>query len=187
MITVHGRLTNHRTAHEALAALCHGFFGDESWVDACPTLEAGDLPKGVLKLLVHREHMTATLNEHYGQPVELRVLEHRQTGEEYRRKIVLTVDGGAKVVEFGMVRLNLAYVDEAIRTEILARRTPLGDILRGHEVLTHVEPRWYLRFPGGCPVVGYLGLPSGAEAFGRLATINVDGEPAVDLLEVVPA
>ena len=137
------------------------------------------------RLLVHDNHMTAMLKAAHGQDVALDVLEHRRQGHTYRRKILLTVDQGKRFVEFGIVRLNLECVAEEVRDAILNRRTPLGAILGKHNVLTHVEPKWFLRFPSESPILQYLNS-SRREAFGRLGMIYCDGEPAVELLEVVP-
>lgn len=185
MSTVGRRHLDHFNPHEELADLCAGFFVDRSWVTNCNVVEADDIPQPARKLLVHHKHMTATLKTHHGQEVELHVLRHRLEGDRYTRKILLTLPGRGSVVEFGVVRLDLQFTDEAVRSAILGRVTPLGAILIGHRVLTKVTPKWYLRFPADCPVVRYFGTPP-VQAYGRLATIHCNGVAAVQLLEVVP-
>jgi len=169
----------------AIADLCDGFFEDRSWVSNCEAVEADDIPQPARDLLVHHKHMTAILKAHYGQDVELHVLAVRLDGDEYARKILLTLPGRGDVVEFGIARLDLRFTDEEVRSAILARAAPLGAILIGHRVLTKVTPIWYLRFPADCPLMTYFGQ-SPVEAFGRLATIHCNGDEAVELLEVVP-
>jgi len=185
MTTVRRRQLEHSNPQEALADLCEGFFEDRSWVSSCEVVESDDIPQPARSLLVHHKHMTATLKAHYGQEVELHVLRHRLEGDQYTRKILLTLPGRDKVVEFGIARLDLRFTDEEVRTAILGRVTPLGAILIGHRVLTKVTPRWYLRFPADCPLMMYFGQPS-VEAYGRSATIHCHGDAAVELLEVVP-
>ncbi len=171
---------------EELAALCAGFFDDLLWLADCESIAAEQMPQAVRRLLVHNAHMTGKLKEHYDQPVALRVLDHREDAEAYRRKIMLTVDEGRRVVEFGLVRMDLSALDPSAKDVVLSRQTPLGEIFERFEVLTKVEPRWYVRFPSDSPVVQYLG--SGTKvAYGRLGLIHCNGEPAVELLEVVPA
>lgn len=183
------RVRNERSkitaAHDELASLCAGFFDDLAWLSDCEPVAADQIPPGIRRILVHGEHMTATLKRNYKQPVALRVLEHRADGETYRRKILLTVDEGKRVVEFGIVCMNLATIDDTAREVVLSREAPLGEIFERFEVLTKVEPRWFLRFPSRSPVVEYFG-PGAAEAYGRIGLIHCNGDPAVELLEVVP-
>jgi hypothetical protein len=143
------------------------------------------MPSSARNLLLHENHMTSVLGDHHGQPVELNVLDYRQAGDQYRRKIVLTVDEGRRVVEFGVVRLDLGCLLPEARKAILARRQPLGDIFGQHQVLTRVQPLWYLRFSPECPIVDYFRpLPAGS-LYGRIGVIHCDGRPALELLEVV--
>jgi hypothetical protein len=178
------RQSPHAAAVEDLASLCVGFFGLSDWLTNCEALTPDQLPLEIRRLLVHNEHMTATLKRHYNCPVGLRVLDHRADGDVYRRKILLTVDEGRRIVEFGIVRMSLGSLDEAARREILSRQTPLGEVFVRFEVLTKVEPRWFLRFPENTPVVQYFG-PSVSEAFGRIGVIHCNGDPTIELLEVV--
>jgi hypothetical protein len=129
--------------------------------------------------------MTAILRAYHGQDVALRVLADRLEGDQYSRKIVLTIPEPGRVVEFGIVRLELRFIDQEVRSAILNRSEPLGSILIGKRVLTKVTPNWYLRFPVDCPVVALFG-GAPVEAFGRLATIHCNGDAAVEMLEVVP-
>ena len=185
MTTVRKRQLDHSNPQEALADLCEGFFEDRSWVSSCEAVEADNIPQPARSLLVHHKHMTATLKAHHGQDVELRVLADRLEGDQYIRKILLSLPATDEVVEFGIARLDLRFTDEEVRGAILGRSAPLGAILIGHRVLTKVTPIWYLRFPVECPAVANFGTAP-VEAFGRLATIHCNGEAAVELLEVIP-
>ena len=203
------RLTDLTDPHAALASLCGEFAGavgeasgrasgdtepspveDRRLVGQGNTrsydvIAAGDVPPPFDRLLVHREHMTATLGRHHGRPVELRVLRFRIDGDTYSREIVLTPAGSETIVEYGIVRLDLGVVSPAVRAEIEARRAPLGDILIRHDVLRRIEPQWYLRFGSGSPILGHFRASGAREAYGRLGTIYCDEAPAIELLEVV--
>lgn len=172
-----------RQPHAALADLCDGFFDDLAWVDRCPRRVADEFPAPLQDLLVHREHMTTRLADFYGRPVTLRVLAEQESDTEYARKIILELPG-ERPVEFGIVRIGLTYIDDAVRGDVLARRAPLGDILIQHGVLRRISPRWYFEFPPGSPVAAALGNPPGP-LIGRVGTIYCDEEPAIELLEVV--
>jgi chorismate-pyruvate lyase len=173
-----------RQPHAALADLCDGFFDDVAFVDACPRLSSDELPAIARKLLVHRDHMTSVLESHFGRAVALNVLAHEQNATHYTRKITLTLADDPRMVEFGIVRIDLSYVPAAVRDEILARARPLGEILIRHNVLRRISPRWYFRFPAQTPVAQTFG-PAGLDAYGRVGTIYCNEEPAIDLLEVV--
>jgi hypothetical protein len=183
--TVRKKQLEHSNPQEALADLCEGLIEDRSWVSSCEAVEADDIPQPARGLLVHHQHMTATLKAHYGQDVELNVLADCLEGDHYARKILLTLPGQSDVVEFGIARLDLRFTDEEVRSAILGRAAPLGAILIEHRVLTKVTPKWYLRFRADCSVMTFFGQPP-VEAFGRLATIHCNGDAAVELLEVVP-
>lgn len=173
-----------RQPHAALADLCDGFFDDVSFVMDCQRVEPDALPPIARKLLVHREHMTTALKQHFGRPVELKVLRDESDDTHYARKILLTLADGGPIVEFGIVRLELKYVPPAVRDQIRAKSAPLGDILIRHNVLRRISPRWYFRFPPETPVAQTFGC-EGADAYGRVGTIYCNEEPAIDLLEVV--
>lgn len=182
---MHRKLHQLNGAHEALAALADGFFTDSDWIENVQQVLPEAMPQTAGALLVHEQHMTATLREHYGCPIELNVLDHQQAGDQYRRKIVLTVDEGRTVVEFGLVRLDLSATSAQAREAVLQRRQPLGDIFGQHRVLTRVQPLWYLRFTPDCPLVEYFRPAVAGPLYGRIGVIHWDGRPALELLEVV--
>ncbi|MBI1826934.1 MAG: hypothetical protein HY287_15835 [Planctomycetes bacterium] len=167
-----------------LWSICDGFVETSSWLDRCKVFSPDELPVNVRKLLAHEQHMTPTLREYYGGELRLDVLDHQQNASEYARKILLWNDGDGrnKVVEFGIVRMNLSSVCREAAEEIVSRRTPLGDILRTHGVLTCVRPHWFVRIPEDCEISRCFGSRA---VFGRLATIDVQGSPAVSLFEAV--
>ncbi|MCO6437775.1 MAG: hypothetical protein J5J06_11855 [Phycisphaerae bacterium] len=179
------RLESCSSATAALAALGEGMIDIEKAVTHCTALDAAEVPEPFRTLLVHEEHMTAVLQQHCGQRVTLRIL--RQTGEdeEYRREILLILPDGRTAVEYGLVRMDLRVFDPRAREEVLSGRTPLGDILIMHDVLRKVVPQWYLRFSGEAPLLRYFGPPRPAEAYGRIGTIYVEQQPAIELLEIV--
>src|SRR6516165_12120272 len=86
----------------------------------------GRVPQPYRRLLVHEHHMTVTVEAHHGDLVDVCVLERRIDNGSYARKILLALQKTGKVVQFGLVRIHLAYCSEAVRAEILAQQTPLG-------------------------------------------------------------
>lgn len=185
MSPVRQRLTDHPTAAQAISDLCAGLVDLDVVHANWQAVEPEAMPQPFRRLLVHRDHMTTTLRSHHGQPVELRVLADRLDGDVYRRKIVLTLAGTQRIVEFGIVRIDLTFAPPAVREGILERRTPLGDVLIGNGVMRRIVPHWYLRFPSPCALLEEAGISADADSFGRVGTIYCNHEPAIELLEIV--
>lgn len=180
-----GKLINYHSASEALSDLCSGLCAHEAACLKSESIEPSEVPEPFHKLLVHHQHMTAILGTHYGNPVVLRVLDHQLEGDIYRRRIVLTLQETGQVVEFGIVRIDLNFTTDEVRSQILDRVIPLGDILINHNVLRRIQPRWYLKVSGHCSsLIGAKRLWTG-DTFGRVGTIYCDDKPAIELLEIV--
>jgi chorismate-pyruvate lyase len=145
----------------------------------------GSLPPPYRKLLAHYEHMTVTVEEFHGCRVDVRVLEAKRGSQEYCRKILLTRQSDGQVVQFGIVRLNLGYLEEPVRREIVSQGTPLGRVLIEHNVLREVELVGAWRIAPGPDLVKLFGLTEPTTCYGRTAIIHCNGEPAVELLEIV--
>ncbi|MFQ5425157.1 MAG: hypothetical protein ACE5F9_14425 [Phycisphaerae bacterium] len=180
------RLMNDGDPNVALASLCEPFSETAGFPFRYELLGGCDLPSPFHDLLVHHDHMTTVLRAYHGQALTLRALSARQSDETYSRAIVLAAANGQEIVEFGIVRMNLACVDEAVRSAILEAKVPLGEILIRHEVLRRIEPRCYLRLPEACGPLKRADRPCPTAAYGRIGTIYCNHEPAIELLEVVP-
>ncbi len=150
-------------------------------------LEGGALAGAYRELLDHTHHMTVTLEERYGAPVHLEVLKVHHSGNSYSRKLILRAGKHGPVVLAGIMRFRLECVGQEVSEEILAAEIPLGRILIEHQVLRKIETVAFLRFPLENSF-GKLLDAAGKESFtyGRLAIIFCDGEPAVELLELIP-
>ena len=183
------RIVEVPSAHAALLDLCAPFVGVGTGFDPeCAVVQPEEIPHPDDQLLVHHEHMTVALQRFHGSPVEVRVREeHRSAdGDYYTRMISLSPAADpARVVEWGIVRLDFRYMDAAVRDEILRKQMPLGAILIKHDVHRRIKPRFFLRFPPGGPVVRLFGAIESRAVYGRLGTIYCDEEPAIELLEIV--
>ena len=90
-------------------------------------------------LLDHHNHMTVTLEAACGCPVAVEVKRRRLTREHYERKSVLRAARGGRVLQYCVVRLSCACLDETVREEIEGEQIPLGRILIHHNVLRQVQ------------------------------------------------
>lgn len=146
---------------------------------------ADEVPHPYRGLLVHEHHMTVTVEAFHGGLVDVRVLERRQTPDWYARKILLALRDTGRVVQFGIMRVHLRYLDAEVREEILTEGTPLGRVLIEHEVLRRIEPTAYLRVIPGPAMMAWFDLDRPRITYGRLGLIHCDEQPAVEVLEIV--
>lgn len=96
-------------------------------------------------LLCHDRDMTSTLASFHEGEVELEVLgeEHEAS---YVREVVLRV--GGKVVEFGVISIQLENFSEELREVILAGDRPLGALLNESGMRYLSRPQGYLEIAG---------------------------------------
>jgi hypothetical protein len=146
---------------------------------------ADEVPPPYHGLLVHEHHMTVTVEAFHGSLVDVRVLDRRHKGDSYARKILLALQGSGRVVQFGIMRIDLALCSPEVRAEIVAGQTPLGRILIQHDVLRRIEPTAFVRVIPGHAMTTWFGLERSRATYGRLAIIHCNGHPAVELLEIV--
>lgn len=164
-----------KTPRDALASLGCSMQPRQVW--------PADMPEDTRTLLVHHGHMTKVLEAHHGGPVRLTVQKDRLSDGVYWRQILLHVNN--RLVECGIVRIYLQFVPKLAADEILGRRTPLGAVLIKHEVLRRVEPRWFVAVSPSDLKDQFGVRISEDPSYGRIGVIYCNGEPAIELLEVV--
>ena len=151
--------------------------------------EAVDLPSPYNELLNHHEHMTVTVESHHGDKVDVVVHKHHRhtdaDGDWYAREITLQTQSTGKVVQYGIVRLNVAALEPEVWQRIESQGTPLGRVLIEHNVLREVQLCQLWRIEAGPALARFLETTPGKVVYGRTALIYCNGEPAIELLEVV--
>jgi len=169
---------------DELKKLIELFPGGDSLFERAEHVPSALTPEPYKRLLVHEHHMTVTMEEFYHTSVVVKVLDRRQDGDIYSRKILLERSDDGRVVQFGIVRFNLGVVLPAVREEIISERTPLGRILINYNVLRHIDLGAILQMTAGTGLAALFKCPQGQTTYGRMATIFCNRLPAVDLLEV---
>jgi chorismate-pyruvate lyase len=144
-----------------------------------------EIPSPSRELLVHDQHMTVTVEQFLSEPVRLQVIQQAQTDSCYSRAILLSGSESGRLIQFGMVRIDLETVGESVRREIEAGVTPLGRILIEHDVMRSIHPSHYLKITPTGEMMALLDLADASPLFGRLATIMTHSHPAIEVLEVV--
>lgn len=168
-----------------LQTLVSLFYDEPDSLAVFEEVTSSDIPSAYGQLLDHHDHMTVTVESFHGCGVDVDVLARRVAGTHYSRKILLRRQSDGRVVQFGIVRLNLACLQPEVRREIEAEKTPLGRVLIEHDVLREVQLVALWKLSGGAELARLLGVSAPVETYGRTALIYCNGEPAVELLEVV--
>ncbi|MFO0913105.1 MAG: hypothetical protein U0795_09115 [Pirellulales bacterium] len=159
------------------------FYNDWSRLGAF-ALARRPLPAGFAELLDHHHHMTVTVESYFDQRVSVEVLETQRQLDHYSRKIVLRGDRDRRILMFGLVRLDLSVLSAEVRAEIESQAKPLGRVLIEHDVMRQVELLDLWRIDMGDDLQHALESPS-TVTYGRTALIHCNGQPAVELLEIV--
>lgn len=161
------------------------FFEDAQQLGEVQECEAAQMPWRYADLLAHDGHMTETVEKLFDGPVDVRVLDRRFDQPFYSREITLHRKEDGQIVQYGIVRLDVTFLDDDVCEEILAETTPLGRVLIEHNVMREVQlsALWDIRV--GTRLAEVFQCPVGTRTFGRTAMIYLDGEPVIELLEII--
>ncbi len=143
------------------------------------------LPEPYDQLLNHRQHMTVAVESHCGQQVDVHVHRCQQHDHWYAREITLVARGSDKIVQYGIVRLDIQALDDDVWRQIESQQTPLGRVLIEHNVMRKVELCGLWKVVVGPSLAKLMQLHTGEQTYGRTARIHCDGVPAIELLEIV--
>ena len=163
--------------------LLYAFFGDSA-LPEIERVDAVDVPEPYHKLLVHRHHMTVTLEKYHGKPVTVVPWRVQRNGDIYGRKLDLIVEPG-EIVMTGVMLINFGFCSKAVQEEVVSETAPLGRILIKHNVMRRIDATAFVRLPAEDALVQRFKLSNPQPAYGRLATIYCNEKPAIDLLEIV--
>lgn len=185
----------HRDPVDRALRLRSSFRESGSDFGAVRAVAAAGVPEPYRSLLDHQSHMTVAMERFFGGPVGLRVVASREEPTAaadgrgwYGREILLDVEDG-RVVQYGIVRIDLRRVSADAAAAIREARVPLGRILIAEGMLRDVHDVGLLEVVPGAELRSLFGAtPSAAEGsqttYGRVAEISLDGVPAVELLEI---
>lgn len=143
------------------------------------------VPEPYRRLLAHNEHMTEAVEAFHGCPVEVRVLQRRVTETHYAREILLARQSDGTVVQYGIMRVNFAYLPGEVQSKIQEEQIPLGRILIEHNVLRRVQLFSLRCIELGEVLAKHFQHPRGTVTYGRTALIECNQVPAIELLEIV--
>ena len=174
-----------RSAEARARDLVAIFHADPAAFGGIAPVAAERVPDGPRRLLDHGSHMTVAMERLHGGPVALRVVDRRaDAAGRYAREILLAGPDG-RIVQHGIVRIDLERLGPETAALVRAERTPLGRILLAAGLLCDVHDVALVEIAPGPHLRGLFGTPAAATTFGRVAEIGVAGSPAVELLEIV--
>ena len=161
------------------------FFDRQADLGAFEEIVAEELPTNYRRLLAHDEHMTETIEAYHGCPCELEVVAEKIDSQHYSRKILLRNSTDQRVVQYGIVRLDLSVLEQSVQDEIRSKSRPLGRILIENDVLRKVRLVATWEVVPGTDLNKHMTNGELQKCYGRTALIYCNGSPAIELLEIV--
>jgi len=169
-------------AIEDLVAL---FYEETSQLGEIRECQIDEMPWRFADLLAHDGHMTETVEKLFDSPVDVSVLDRRFDQPYYAREIALHRKSDGQIVQYGIVRLDVTFLDDEVCEEIIAEKTPLGRILIEHDVMREVQLSALWEIKAGKRLAEVFKCAPGMLTYGRTAMILLDGDPVIELLEIV--
>jgi chorismate-pyruvate lyase len=161
------------------------FFDNPQLLGEVKECETDDMPWRYADLLAHDGHMTETVEKLFDSPVDVKVLDRRFDQPYYAREIALHRKLDGQIVQYGIVRLDVTFLEDDVCEEILAEQIPLGRVLIEHDVMREVQLSALWQIDVGTRLAEVFQCPVGTTTFGRTAMIYLDGEPVIELLEII--
>jgi hypothetical protein len=179
-------MTAHRDdAAERARSLVRLFHAPSEHFARFASVAPDDMPPGPRTLLDHSSHMTLAMERFHGGPVSLVVVARRQCDSDHYAREILLTDPNGRVVQVGIVRIDLSCLPASTADAIRAESAPLGRILLAAGLHCDVHDVQLLQVDAGPEFAAVVGTPATSPAFGRAASIGLDGREIIDLLEIV--
>lgn len=152
-------------------------------------VDAAAVPPPFRELLDHQSHMTVAMERHHGGAVQLRVEAVKEGGRSHYAREILLLGPAGDVVQYGIVRIDLSAIAAHTAAAIRAGKVPLGRLLIEAGVLRDVHDVLLVEIVCGPRLTELFRQrasegDAGPSTFGRVATIDLDGRPAVELFEI---
>ena len=173
-------------AREILEQFSATFDSSEIDPDSARLLDEPGLPEPYRDVLAHAEHMTERLERRYRQEMQLEVLDVRDSKRGYARRLRMRAGSGGPIVLEGWMRVLLECLPVALRDGVRAGARPLGRMLIDAEVERRIDLLSFVA-PGETRAdwASREDRPALVGTYGRIATIEIEGQKAVDLVEFV--
>lgn len=171
--------------HSEMTQLAGLFFNPLTDLGTLTPVDSAQLPPAYQTLLAHNSHMTVTLEAFHSSLVDVQVVAELPEDDKYARKSLLSRQSDGRVIQLGIMRIDLSGLPPEARDDIESHNAPLGRILIRCGVLREVEVIALWKIEPGDELRQCLGCNYGEIIWGRSARILVDGKPTVELLEII--
>ncbi|HYR58653.1 MAG TPA: hypothetical protein VEO95_08495 [Chthoniobacteraceae bacterium] len=143
---------------------------------ACEVIDGAAMPRPYRDLLVHKGDMTSRLEAFHFGTIVIEVLHHEQTGEAYRREVVLHIEETGLAVEYGAIEIDIGAFDGELRRLILEEHLPFGGLLNRFGVKYRSEPKAFIKLEADAVMQRVFGMPEAREFFGRCNVLLGEGD-----------
>ena len=149
-----------------------------------------EMPEPYKRLLIHCHDMTSTLEGYYGKPMGITVLSREVGTSGYLREVVLSPEGDAPPVEYGVIHIHLDQLPANARRRVLQEERPLGNILSTEAVPYLSWPQSFFWVGPDSHMERVLRLPQPRILYGR-RNLLLDGNrhllaEVIEVLAPVP-
>jgi hypothetical protein len=150
-------------------------------------IEPTRIPRIARELLDHSNDMTSTLQRFHREEIRVYVLESRQRGNCYQRKVILITRETRRTVEFGAIEIFLEHFPLPAQQEIFRAEMPLGAILRSFRIVYKSKPQAFFEIDSDDIMNAALSLPHSRTLYGRCNEItNTQGHVLAEIVEILP-
>ena len=143
------------------------------------------IPPPYHDLLVHEESMTATLEHHFADVMDLRTLATLKYRDDYFRRVLLVIAQTGRPVAMGAARVKLTAFAPKVRTRILRNNVPLGRILHSEGIDYISRPSALLAITPNTALMGAFWMRDRDTLYGRRTEMLHNGKHIGDVVEVL--
>jgi chorismate-pyruvate lyase len=148
-------------------------------------IRASRIPAPYHDLLVHEESMTATLEHHFADVMDLRTLATFKNGDNYFRRVLLVIARTGRPVAMGASRVTLSALAPRARARILRNDEPLGRILHSEGIDYISRPSALLAITPNTALMGAFWMRDRDTLYGRRTQMLHQGQRIGDVVEVL--
>lgn len=156
-------------------------------LDELRALPGGQLPEPARQLLVHAHDMTSTLEAFHRSALRVEVLRRAQADTPYFREVFLRTQSHDRIVEYGVIAIDLEQFTPPQREAIQAGQIPLGELLHRFRIPFVSSPIGYFEVSAGRLGRRPFAVPEGTTCFGRFNRLATpSGQALAWILEILP-
>lgn len=146
-----------------------------------------ELPEPARGLLVHDRDMTSTLAAFHGSALRVDLLQQRQFEETYFREVFLRTIADGRIVEYGIIAIDLEQFTPPQQDAIRAGKAPLGALLHHFQIPFESSPIGFFSLATASLAEARRAALPGAQGHGRFNRLaKPTGESLASIMEILP-